>query len=315
MTDTRNYELYYANRPVADLTVLKAIDTTLAVDAITVSVSSLGIWKFVRASVAVADDLNIVQPTVGVGRWFRQTMPAFKIDGSGFIDNSVLPTTLKNGTLATTQSAADNSTKLATTAYVDNAVGSENLWDRDVTNSALYPHNTGDMIAGVTTASGNLTLTSTSHATKGKINLGSVGTSFFTETTEILTLNNLTVSSLIGASAGKELVTITALPNGTTATTQTSTDNSTKVATTAFVQSAITGGVNAVTNAYTPTLGQTVFTLTQTRSTDFHFILTLNGQVREETVDFTVSGTTLTWLDPAGLTLVTTDRLIARYYY
>lgn len=55
-------------------------------------------------------------------------------------------TTLPNGTAATTQSAGDNSTKLATTAYVDSAVSVENLWDRDVPNTSVYPHNSGDNV-------------------------------------------------------------------------------------------------------------------------------------------------------------------------
>jgi hypothetical protein len=56
-------------------------------------------------------------------------------------------TALPNGTTATTQAAADNSTKLATTAYVDTAVGVENLWDRadlGAGNWVLYPHTSGD---------------------------------------------------------------------------------------------------------------------------------------------------------------------------
>lgn len=81
------------------------------------------------------------------------------------------------------------------------------------------------------------------------------------------------------------------------------------------VNSALNGFINPVIDAYTPTLSQTVFTLSQTRSAEFLFLLTLNGIIKEEGVDFTVSGTILTWLDPAGLTLKTTDRLIARYYY
>jgi hypothetical protein len=47
-------------------------------------------------------------------------------------------------------------------------------------------------------------------------------------------------SGIVGANSGGLLGTITALPNGTTATTQTAGDNTTQVATDAFVQSAIT---------------------------------------------------------------------------
>ena len=54
-------------------------------------------------------------------------------------------TALPNGTTATTQSTGDNSTKVATTAYVDTAVLAENLWDR--TGTVLSPHTSGDSIS------------------------------------------------------------------------------------------------------------------------------------------------------------------------
>ncbi len=62
-------------------------------------------------------------------------------DGSGVFSTSV---TLADGTLATTQSPSDNSTKIATTAYVEAAVTLEDLWDRSGT--LLVPKNIGDGI-------------------------------------------------------------------------------------------------------------------------------------------------------------------------
>jgi hypothetical protein len=62
--------------------------------------------------------------------------------------------------------------------------------------------------------------------------------------------------------------------------------------------------------------GQTAFTLSQTPANVALVKLYLNGQRRRYTVDFTVSGTTLTWNDPSGLTLKTTDTpLVADYEY
>ncbi len=55
--------------------------------------------------------------------------------------------------------------------------------------------------------------------------------------------------------------------------------------------------------------GQTAFTLSDTPAAPEKSILSLNGQIREYTVDFTISGTALTWNDPGGLTLKTTDAL------
>lgn len=62
--------------------------------------------------------------------------------------------------------------------------------------------------------------------------------------------------------------------------------------------------------------GQTAFTLAQTPYTISYVNLFLNGQRRRYLVDFTVSGTSLIWNDPGGLTLKTTDSpLIVSYEY
>jgi hypothetical protein len=131
--------------------------------------------------------------------------------------------------------------------------------------------------------------------------------------TGTFTLSSLTTANGILRTDGAGLVTSSVdLPNGTTATTQTDGDNTTKLATTAFVQSAIPYFINQVTDSYTATLGQTSFTLSQTRNTNFHFLWTIDGLIYEEGVDFTISGTTLTW---NGFTLTPSHRAIARYYY
>jgi hypothetical protein len=59
--------------------------------------------------------------------------------------------------------------------------------------------------------------------------------------------------------------------------------------------------------------GQTAFTLGQTPSGTSAFGLFLNGQLRSNPADYTFSGTALTWNDPGGLILLTTDELIAWY--
>ncbi len=59
--------------------------------------------------------------------------------------------------------------------------------------------------------------------------------------------------------------------------------------------------------------GQTAFTLSLTPTNAGSFAFYLNGQLRKKGVDFIQSATTVTWLDPGGLTLLTADELIARY--
>ncbi|KYC52667.1 MAG: hypothetical protein AMQ22_00717 [Candidatus Methanofastidiosum methylothiophilum] len=62
--------------------------------------------------------------------------------------------------------------------------------------------------------------------------------------------------------------------------------------------------------------GKTSFTLAQTPHTAAYVNAYLRGQRRRYNVDFTVSGTTLTWNDPGGLTLLITDSpLIVTYEY
>jgi len=91
MADTKNLELKYMHRPVANLAALQAINTASIVDGIIITIKTLGIWKFNKTSTETADNLNVVEPTAGGGRWFRNTMPEFKIDGTGKIDASILP--------------------------------------------------------------------------------------------------------------------------------------------------------------------------------------------------------------------------------
>jgi hypothetical protein len=83
-------------------------------------------------------------------------------------------------------------------------------------------------------------------------------------TADVVNLPTTTASSLIGVNASKDIVTITALPNGTTATTQAASDNSTKVATTAYVDAAV-----LVENLWNRVdLGAGDYVLTPTTATD-----------------------------------------------
>lgn len=59
--------------------------------------------------------------------------------------------------------------------------------------------------------------------------------------------------------------------------------------------------------------GDTVFTLSSSPSGPAALSVYLNGQLRLRSTDYTQTGTTITWLDPGGVTLVTPDVFIARY--
>lgn len=94
------------------------------------------------------------------------------------------------------------------------------------------------------------------------------------------------------------------LPNGSAATTQSAGDNSTKIATTAYVDNGIVPIVDTLTIS---SPGQTAFTLSQTPNSNASVNVYLNGQ---RSTTYTLVGVSLTW---TGVTLATSDELIAWY--
>ncbi|MCP3924536.1 MAG: hypothetical protein GY714_18335 [Desulfobacterales bacterium] len=102
--------------------------------------SGAGKIKFVSNGNA---DLVTIQNDgdMGIGK-----VPTEKLDVNGIAKaitfSGDLNGTINTATTGTTQSAADNSTKIATTAYVDTAVGEEDIWDRSGTT--ISPKTAGD---------------------------------------------------------------------------------------------------------------------------------------------------------------------------
>jgi hypothetical protein len=84
-------------------------------------------------------------------------------------------------------------------------------------------------------------LTAAGMATPPPIGQTTPNTGAFTtlSATGLVNLGGLTASQIVGTDASKNLVSITVLPNGTTATTQAALDNTTKVATTAYANLAV----------------------------------------------------------------------------
>lgn len=76
--------------------------------------------------------LTLTTPDIGTpsaGTLTNCSFPTLNQNTTGTAANLSGTPDLPNGTTATTQSAADNSTKLATTAYADNAGGAATAWD------------------------------------------------------------------------------------------------------------------------------------------------------------------------------------------
>ncbi len=151
------------------------------------------------------------------------------ITGSGSWTLS-LPATLvlPNGTTATTQSAADNSTKVATTAYVDTAGGSFVPTSRTISTTSP--------LGGGGALSSNLTLTC---ATCVLASSPGVGIAHFAGSTQTVTSSLIVAADITSATiTGTQIASSIALAGSPTTTTQSPGDNSTKIATTAYVNAA-----------------------------------------------------------------------------
>jgi len=113
-------------------------------------------------------------------------------------------------------------------------------------------------------------------------------------------LNDLAVSNgIVQTNASGDLSSNTDLPNGTTGTTQAPTDNTTKLATTAFVQQEIIAAAGIIAENLTAQLGAggvTSFTLSNTPVTPQYSQLYYNGIKQIYGVNYTISGTTLMWI-------------------
>ncbi len=129
--------------------------------------------------------------------------------------------------------------------------------------------------------------------------------------TNVITAEQIALlGGIVQVNADGDISSSVTLPDGTLATTQAAADSTLKIATTEFVSNAIAAG-SGVTHEFipVPSDGDTVFTLSNTPVDPSSSILMVNGKgsIFGAGKDFTLSGTTLTWLDPAGLTLKTTD--------
>ena len=214
----------------------------------------------------VAGDITVTGTVDGVDIAARNTLFGGLTSSSGV---------LTNGVTATTQSSGDNSTKVATTAYVDavtttvdstsvaNAgaamltgasfTGDISITDADPKISLVDSNNNPDY--SITNNNGDFLIhDDTSNATRFKINtdghLDVSGNADFLAGIDVT--GNITVTGTVD---GVDIATrdtlfggLTAnsgvLSNGVTATTQGSTDNTTKVATTAYVTTAINNLIN-----------------------------------------------------------------------
>jgi hypothetical protein len=198
------------------------------------------------------------------GSWTSMTFvaPVLGTPASGALTNctslpaaSVNAGALANGMTATTQSALDSSTKLSTTSYTDAAVAVETA-ARTTAVATKQNTLTGTGLVRQTGAatelSGDVT-TSGSNVTTLK-NTGTSGT--YTKVTTdaagrvssgtTLASGDIPNNAANTSGTAANLSGTPALPNGTTATTQAAGNNSTNLATTAYVDAPASGGTPIV---------------------------------------------------------------------
>lgn len=230
---------------------IKVANTNTGATTITVSGgSSKAVTKFGSTALAAGNIVAGTEYLLGYDgtRWqvinptlIAADIPTLNQNTSGTAANLSGTPALPNGTTGTTQSPGDGSTKLATDAYADAS-----------STAAAAQRAPADAHYLTTQAESGLS---------NEFSLGGLST------------------GILGCTVSTSICTpsiFTALPNGFTATTQSASDNSTKVATTAYAdaQAALRGTGNAAAAVTTTFSGTPTFTCpTSTKGTVTTFTL------------------------------------------
>jgi hypothetical protein len=222
--------------------------------------------KVLDANITYAKIQNVATGKIlgrtSTGSGIVQEIP---ITGTGSVALSNSPTftgtpVLPTGTIGVTQSSGDNSTALATTEFVTNAVGVATIADAttttkgkiqlagDLTGTADLPIIADNKIITSKIVDANVTYAKIQNVTSNKI-LGRTS-SGSGNVEEIAT----TGSGNVVLSNAPTFTGAIALPSGSTAATQTTGNNSTEIATTAFVTNSI--ALSTIPDASTTTKGK-----------------------------------------------------------
>lgn len=186
-------------------------------------------------------DLYALSVRTGQGAGHAFTIKAYDVDGLAYTDfitvtaNNTPTCVLENGVTATTQGPADNSTKIATTAYVDTAVAGAGA------NTALS--NLAAVAINTTLLSDTDNTDDLGTAAKRWKNLYALEIKTGTSAAQMTIISARDVDGAVDT----PFITLTAnntptcvLANGVTATTQAASDNSTRIATTAYADAQVT---------------------------------------------------------------------------
>jgi hypothetical protein len=249
----KNVELYYMHRPVLDLAALKAIDTTNTVGGMLTDVTHEGPFLFHDTSTDADDGINVIQPTVGPGRFIRAGMYKLILDGDRKIDisNLVTPIALQYGGTGANLTASNGgifySTGSAAAILSGTATAGQVLrsgtsgapsWSTAVfpatttINQILYS-NTNNNVTGINTANSSILISNSSgvpaFSTAIPTLTSPVVTLDATQSTSVTTGSFITAGGLgvakdayfggLGSFAGRLSCTYITLPNAPSAST------------------------------------------------------------------------------------------------
>lgn len=126
----------------ADLATLKAINTTSITTVQTVQVEGVGLYKFEPTSILYTDGLRIIQPTIGNGRWIRQSSKQrnnYKFRPIDYGSAHAYFKSKKNGRLVTGGNGAWNTDADRGIITCDELVGDNKFVKFRITSGTTYP--------------------------------------------------------------------------------------------------------------------------------------------------------------------------------
>lgn len=227
------------------------------------------------------NDIFAVNLKTGLSAADTMTMSAYDVDGAVYIPfitftaNNV-PTCVLNGDItSTTQAPGDNSNKLATTAYADAAAGAGGA-NQALSNLASVAINT--TLVSDTDVTDNLGTQAIRWNTAYLQNLQTGDTAADVLNIGAWDVDGAAISNFITLTAGNTPTCV--LASGVTATTQAASDNSTKIATTAYVDAAASAGDSWVLlSSQTASASATIDFSNLLDSTYLNYVLVISGMV------------------------------------
>jgi hypothetical protein len=223
---------------------------------------------------------------------------------------------------APTAASGTNTTQIATTAFVAAAVIVAGATPDATSSVSGKIQLAGDLSGSATAPSIAANAITTSKVLDGAINDSKIATGISASKVGLGNVNNTAdadkpvstaILTALNNKAALASPTLTGIPTSPTAASGT---NTTQIATTAFVKTAIDAAVNDADDEFSATTGQTIFTLTQLPFANSKVRMYING-IKISLTAFRMSGRQLEYLpvNNGGTQLISGSRIQLEYYY